>query len=432
MKVLWFSPTPSLYGENTVHHNGGGWVGSLERLLRDTSEVELGVAFVHEDTVFKSVQNRVAYYPISANNRLFQKIWRKVGLANECDSLLECALDIIADFKPDIIHVFGSEFCFGLLSLSTDIPVVVHMQGSLPSYENARFPPGYSRFDLLRASRGNPLKLYRLLSNDATFRKRAIREEHILRSCHYFMGRTEWDRAITSIYNKTREYEFCSEALRPEIFHHAKEWSQRNGARRRIELVSTISMPLYKGMDVILKTARLLTQEFGMDIRWQVFGVDDCKLQEFKAGILSKDCGVFLRGVVEVEVIRDELLNSDIYVHPSYIDNSPNSLCEAQVLGVPVVATSVGGVSSLIEHGKSGYLVPANEPHMMAYRISQLIDDTALAAQFSCCGAQIALARHNPSKIISDLLTIYAKVIRRSAERSRSESHPSESIRTAR
>lgn len=407
LRVLWFAVTPSLYGQNTVRHNGGGWVASLERVLRSASDVELGVAFEHHDDGFKSVQGCVAYYPINVNTKLVQKLRRKLGLDDECGALVAHAKRIIADFQPDVIHVFGSESCFGLLSAHTDIPVVIHMQGSLPSYANARFPPGYSRFDFLRASRGNPLRLYRLLANDTAFCRRARREEQILRTCQHFMGRTEWDQAITALYRPEASYDYCSEVLRPEIYDHDRCWSPRGGGR--IELVSTLSMPLYKGADLILKTAHMLRHELGRELRWRVFGVSQCRLQEAKSGIRAHDCGVALMGVAEGAAIRDALLESDLYVHPSYIDNSPNSLCEAQVLGVPVVATDVGGIPSLVEHGRTGYLVPANDPYMMARRITQLIDDPTAAARFGQGGRELARARHAPNRILSDLLAIYAK-----------------------
>lgn len=414
MRVLWFAVTPSLYGQNTVGHNGGGWVASLEQIFKSLSVVELGVAFEHHDKLFKSVQEGVTYYPIDVNTRFVNKLKRKLGFADECSSLLTHAKKIIADFQPDVIHVFGSESCFGLLSLHTEIPVLIHMQGSLPSYANARFPPGFSRFDFIRASGGNPILLYRLLSNDAVFCKRALREEHVLRASRHFMGRTEWDQAITAIYSPKSSYDFCSEALRPEIYGHNRCWSPRKHGR--IELVSTLSMPLYKGADLILKTARLMRKELGMDVRWRVFGVNQCFLQEVKTGIRAKEYGVILMGVADSDTIRDALLESNIYVHPSYIDNSPNSLCEAQVLGVPVIATYVGGIPSLVEDGSTGYLVPSNDPYMMARRITQLINDPTLAIRFSQSSRKIARARHAPERILADLFAIYAKYSRRSDE----------------
>jgi len=62
-------------------------------------------------------------------------------------------------------------------------------------------------------------------------------------------------------------------------------------------------------------------------------------------------------GSLEVNEMVEAMKISRFMVHPSYIDNSPNSICEAQILGLPVVATNVGGVESLIENGKTGLLI---------------------------------------------------------------------------
>ncbi|WP_417463151.1 glycosyltransferase family 4 protein [Kordiimonas sp.] len=406
-KVLWFSPTPSLYGQNTVRHNGGGWVASLERIVRTAEDIDLGIAFEHGDTHFKSVQDGVNYYPIHANSQRIQKLRRKLGLADECEALIQQAHKIVADFKPDLIHVFGSEGCFGLLSSLTDVPVLIHMQGSLPSYVNARFPPGYGRVDFLRAAGFNPMRLYRALANDASFVRRARREESILRNCRHFMGRTEWDKAICQIYSPDATYDYCGEALRPDFYSERQPWKPQGGAR--LNLVSTLSNPLYKGADMVLKTARLLREEMGRALRWQVFGISEAPLQEAKVGRTASDLGVEFMSVAPAADIRNALLEADIYVHTSYIDNSPNSLCEAQILGLPVVAANVGGVASLIEHGNNGFLVPANDPWMMASRIAEIKDSPSLSENLGEAAFGTARDRHDPERILSDLLTIYGK-----------------------
>lgn len=74
-------------------------------------------------------------------------------------AILAYCLNIIEDFQPDIIHVFGSEWCFGLVEKYTNIPVVIHMQGSLPPYANAAFPPGYNFFTQWRNSHFSPIVL---------------------------------------------------------------------------------------------------------------------------------------------------------------------------------------------------------------------------------------------------------------------------------
>ena len=167
--------------------------------------------------------------------------------------------------------------------------------------------------------------------------------------------------------------------------------------------VSTISGPLYKGHDMILKTARMLKDSGLFGFEWRVYGVGDIRFAERKTGICAEDVGVRPMGVATAEELREALLHGSVYVHPSFIDNSPNSVCEAQVLGVPVVATNVGGVSSLFSPDKAGCLVPANDPLMAASRIVE-----ALASPESFRSDRAAcLARHDPRTIAANLVGIW-------------------------
>ena len=50
-------------------------------------------------------------------------------------------------------------------------------------------------------------------------------------------------------------------------------------------------------------------------------------------------------GKLTADNLVKQLCNSNFYIHPSYIENSPNSVCEAMALGMPVIATNVGGIN---------------------------------------------------------------------------------------
>ena len=109
--------------------------------------------------------------------------------------------------------------------------------------------------------------------------------------------------------------------------------------------------------------------------------------------------------------LQELLLSSDIYVHTAYIDNSPNSVCEAQYLGVPIVATNVGGIPSLVIDGEEGKLVPANSCYNMAYEIISLSHDKARQKKYSSNSRKHAMERHNPKHILLELVECYRAVI---------------------
>ena len=412
MRVLWFSVTPSLFNPYSNTHNGGGWIASLEQIVRGMPEIELGVSFYFRTDCGVYENDGVKYYTLPNDSRGTLAKWWK---PEKTEERVARYLKIIVDFKPDIIQIFGSENDFGLICDKTDVPVVIHIQGSMPPYHNALFPIGMNSYDFIF---GSGLKLNRRiigLRSDRAFRRKADREVAIFKSCHHFMGRTEWDHNLVRLFNPDASYYHCEEALRDSFISSDKKWC--GSANGKVKIISVISNPWYKGADLILKTAQLLSRHTDLDIEWNIFGVSDIGFYERKYGIKAVDVNVNVRGAVDKDTLVNELCSSTCYVHSSYIDNSPNSLCEAQYLGVPAIATNVGGISSLVEDGKTGLLFPANDPYTLAAIIKHTVTDNHAKMQYlSENEKSIAIARHNPQKISDNLLLIYQSIINRHNE----------------
>lgn len=410
MRVLWFSITPSMFAPSTVSHNGGGWVASLEGIVRTLPEVELGIAFELGGYDFKYEDSGVTYYPLSTPKH--PRWARFLGKRNETGETT-AYLKVIEDFKPDLIQIFGSENNFGSICSLTDIPVLIHMQGSLPPYHNALFPVGMNSWDFLFC--GGLCRHRRLmgLRSESSFRKKAEREINTIQSCRHFLGRTAWDKALVKLFNPQANYFHCEEALRPSFFHGEKLWHPPAPSDRKVRIASVISNPWYKGLDLILKTAKLLCRFTKLDVEWKVYGVSDIvPFFEKKYGIKAAAVGVHAMGAVSQEALVEALCSAHCFVAPSYIDNSPNSVCEAQLLGMPVLATNVGGVSSIVREGETGILFPANDPYMLASHITSLLEEPDRARSLGQAAREQALSRHNPESIGRNLLSIYRKVLK--------------------
>jgi glycosyltransferase involved in cell wall biosynthesis len=100
-----------------------------------------------------------------------------------------------------------------------------------------------------------------------------------------------------------------------------------------------------------------------------------------------------------------------MYVHTAYIENSPNSICEAQCLGLPVVSTNVGGIATLVRQDIDGILVAANDPWQMADAIIELAKDPLRMLRYSENTRNSALERHNDENIKKQLMDCYYSVI---------------------
>ena len=406
MKVLWFSPTPVNYSQETWAHNGGGWISSLQNIVKSIGNIDLGIVFETPQKLEKKVVNKVCYYPIIREFTLKERF----NKAHQNTRLINNAEGIIKDFAPDLIHLFGSESWYGLLVNYTDIPIVIHMQGSLPSYYNARYPAGMSVWNKIFSTKTNIKQKLMAFKIDTTFQHNALQEEKILKSNRYFMGRTHWDKAIVNFYSPRATYFECQEALRDSFINAKQKWSYK--VSNKIKLISVISGPLYKGVDVILKTAQLLESHSLIDFEWNICGISKSDLIESIYEIKGKDVNVNYLGVLKQDALKNKLLNSSFYIHPSYIDNSPNSVCEAQILGVPVIACNTGGLRTIIKDKKTGFLVPANDPLMIAHLITKLSDDEELLEKVSKASIAQASARHDKQIIKEQIYSIYSKIIK--------------------
>lgn len=406
MKVLWFTNTPSNYKE-VSGYNGGGWISSLEKEIVKRSYIQLGISFFKNKEPHKVIKGKTTYFPLEIGKCSFWGKMKNRFLKPEKKDSLNVAkyIKIIDEFKPDIIEVFGTEDSFGLITKIIHIPVVIHIQGLLKPYDNAYFPPSISKHNYLWSD-FNLISILKKKNRLTNFHSNANREVDIIKSNKYFIGRTIWDERIIKLFNQRANYFFGSEILR-EVFYEEKN---RTLPEKTI-IITTISSPLYKGFDVVLKTAKLLKFEYNFDFSWIVYGDLSPNFIENKVGIFSSDVNVELRGVATAAELKKSLLGATCFVHPSYIENSPNSICEAQILGVPVIATNVGGIPTLLKYGEAGWLVPSNDPFQMAYLINMLSKNINLNIKKGLVGKNIAKQRHDSAMIVDELIKTYNIII---------------------
>ena len=85
----------------------------------------------------------------------------------------------------------------------------------------------------------------------------------------------------------------------------------------------------------------------------------------------------------------------DVFVLPSLSEGTPMALIEAMSLGIPVVASAVGGVPDMIDDGTNGFLVPPGESRILSQRIQQLMEDEELRRRFSRAGRDTVSRRYH-------------------------------------
>lgn len=415
MKILWFEVTePSAYisGGNPI----GGWQDSLERIVRTIPNIELYIAFVSGKHSEEKKVNGVTYVPIFTRwsfwERRFRKYWDVY-----VEKMLPEAKNIVKKYEPDVIHVFGTEWPFGQIAAHTDIPVIIHIMGAIVPYNNANYPPGYSYRDILYSNWWNPRKLlgqYLAERNKRNWEQWERKTWNLV--CNY-MGRTHWDESLSRLMHPGRRYFHVEEALRINFLSGKHRWQLP--LNDKLRLISTGCGSYWKGPDMMLKVAKILTNH-GVDFEWRVVGnmpVDIIKTVEQHEGVHFNDCHVQILGFKKPEELIQILCTSTMYVHTAYVENSPNSICEAQCLGVPVISTNVGGIPSLVRQYVDGILVAANDPWQMADAILELYKDKERMLRYSENSIAFALVRHNDEHIKKQLLDCYSKLLTKDIEK---------------
>lgn len=417
MKILWYANTPcGSIRRSKSNLFRGGWLISLEDEVKKSSEIELHVAFFSETENESFEFDGVTYHPIffpKIKNPVARILNRRKPISYIDDKMLPVMLKVVDEVKPDLIHIHGTEERFGLIQdYVKNIPIVFSIQGLLAPCSE-KFYSGFPNKDVYRFESWNDKLRFVSYRNDFKyFVDRGKRECGYLKKAKYIFGRTAWDEYITGLMNHQRKYYVVDEIMRSPFYN--KQWRKENFSKAPFKIVSTISGGIYKGYETVLRSAALLKQYSGIDFEWIVAGYDNeskwVKIAEQYTKIKTDDVNVKLLGRIDAEQLSCLLADSDIYVHVSHIENSPNSVCEAMLIGMPIIASFAGGTASLLTTKKEGILVQDGDPYVYAGAISYLYHHFDIAKYYGENARRRAQKRHNSERIGKQLLDAYANM----------------------
>ncbi len=419
MKILWITYDIFDYLKTEVKGKpsmGRPWIQPLFENLEKVAGLELATLTpVDKGTSQMIVFGSSVHYiiPRDQDNKLSISI-----------RSLNSFLSVINEYKPDIIHIHGTEINYGLLRKYVDkrIPIVCSIQGIIPPCS-----------DFLRQSAANiDYKKHRSLKNllgrggiDGALRKwkkYTPIEKEIYRINKYFIGRTLWDKAYANTYNPDANYFHGEELLRPSFY--TKNWDINRCERYRIFISS--SAYALKGFHVLIKAAGILKKKYPdikivsplSSLRQDRSKMIDLLISEDYSNYLKQEVkqqglegNLVLRQNLSEEDMAKEFEKAHVFALPSFLENSPNSLGEAMIIGTPAVVSPVGGVLSIIKDEESALAFPTDDYVMMAYQIDRLFSDDSLAQRISAKGKEIANQRHNINNAVNQHVNIYKSII---------------------
>lgn len=413
MKILWIVNTIFPYPAEQLDMQKtafGGWLNGLADTIKEEKNVELAIATVYSGKELKKFQDdHLIYYllpgaPAIKYNRKLEIYWKAI---NE-------------EFKPDLVHIHGTEFSHGLAfqNACPEVKSIISIQGLISKYAKVYYANITMEDIIKNITVRDVLRQDNIIQAKKRFVQRGKNEIEILKKANSVLGRTNWDYANVKAINPNIKYYCANETLRREFYD--KEWDITNVEKHTL-FTTQASYPI-KGIHHLFETVYLLKKQYP-NIKLYIAGENIISRGRIRRNGYAKYLEKLIRkyhiqeniiytGILNVNQMKDRLLKTHVFVLPSAIENSSNSLGEAMMLGMPCVATNTGGTMDMLEHKKEGFLYSYTEPEVCAEYITQYFEDEQLAVEYGKNARETALVRHNPEKNGETILKIYEDMIK--------------------
>lgn len=408
MTIIWITPKITVGLVKHFHlkidiNPLGGWLELTSQKLICTPNFRLVICFENQGS--ESIPSHM-----SDNGYEFFSIHNDDRIGLSIESMLN-------KLKPDFIHIFGTESDFvrkcGNICCDNGYSdrMAIWIQGL--KYEYAKhymggIPDIQNKITIRDILRKDSLK-----RQEKRFIKEGEEEIALLKKISVVTGRTDWDLAHTTLVNDKLKYVKINETMRKSFYE--QNWDISKIDRHSI-FVSQSHYPI-KGFHWIIEALYIIKQHYP-DTKLYVSGSNNAFVEGIKVTAYGKYVQKLKReyglednieyiGMLDEEGMMKRYLKSHVYVSSSSIENSPNSVCEAMLLGMPVVSSYVGGIADLLVHGKEGYLYQYDAPYMLAYYVLKLFDNDYLAVKLGKSAREHAKATHDPEKNFQRLLSLY-------------------------
>ncbi|MCP3927695.1 MAG: colanic acid biosynthesis glycosyltransferase WcaL [Bacteroidetes bacterium] len=229
--------------------------------------------------------------------------------------------------------------------------------------------------------------------------------------------------ASISEYNRNFLTEIIGDWVREKIFIvrcgiipekytvQPKHW----GNGRRIELISTGSLQLYKGQRYLIEACFLLKKR-GIPFHCRIIG-EGKERQNLQELISNNNLEKYitLLGAKTQEEVAELLQTAHCYIQPSIVlasgkkEGIPVALMEAMVSGLAVVATSISGIPELVQEGQSGYTVQPEDSEQLADTIEEIYSHPQAALTRAFKGRKLVLEEFELRKNVLRLSSLINK-----------------------
>jgi glycosyltransferase involved in cell wall biosynthesis len=399
MRIAWLAPYPAQLLEPTLRvsrkvgsYHTCSWIVTLSQALSQINDIELHL--LTENHLVPHSQT------VTLNNIKFHVLKSGVPFTNRrfppylpLDALSGFYFDVrrlikkLDEIDPDLVHGHGTEGPYALAATRSKRPCVVSLQGLIG--EIFKVSPSFY-FRLVRRT-----------------------ERNAVRCCRYFTCRTESDRGFVIATNPQAQIFDIHEAMAPVFFEN--DWRVDDSC----SVLYVGHLLPQKGVEVLLQALAAVKKRMPQ-VLLRLIGAGDKMYTRYLKDLavqLDISHNVEFLGFLPPGQVAKFHMASQLLVLPSEMENSPNSLAEAMVSGLPVLATTVGGIPSMVNDGSTGLLVPPRNPGALADKILWLLAHGEERKRLGDAARQVARERHLPEKVATQTFAAYKEILQSIGEK---------------
>lgn len=414
MKALWILNSPIGTAAEILGYgaaSSGTWIAATERSLKDS------IKDLRIDYAVMGYQNRTITDELRSCTVYELNLKRLRGKRMEKDAVQKWT-DVLDQEKPDLIHIWGTEFSFPLdvMDVCGNIPVAVSIQGIMASL--AKYCRSDISFSELIKGQGIlvlPAYLRAKLEEKKMLRQVDIEKKIICRA-DVIMLEGELAQAFCNSVTCDGEYCYLPLAIN-EIFSERK-WEYDRCEKNSIFTIAPSTH--MKGTHVLLKALRIVKKEFP-DVKLRIPG----SLEKGKLPVITEppyfrylrrlvaELDLFKNvefcGKLSSEQMADYMCRSNLFVMPSRAENLSTTVREALHIGCPCISSLVGVIHETAVHNENLMVYRYEEYEVLAYEIIEMLKDPNRAQELSRNGKSMVQRKYPIGQPLDDCVKWYLK-----------------------
>lgn len=427
-RVLWICNImlPAIAKElHLPYSSREGWLsGIFDQMAagKDSGEIELSVCF--------PMEKGKDCHDLTVRGIQCYGFYENLNTPEKYDESLETEFrEIFKKAKPDIIHIFGTEFPHALAAAKAfgkPEKTLIGIQGLCSEIAKV-YMAGLPKEAVEKATFRDIVRKDSLKQQKQKFYLRGQNEIEAIGLTGNITGRTGFDREKTVRINPKAHYYPMNETMRSSFYEG--RWNPELCEKHSIFLGQG-DYPL-KGFHFLIQAMPLILKKYpdavlyvaGSNVISHRTWKEKLKLPAYGKYLLKLICQykltdkIILLGRISEEEMKQRFLKSHVFVCASVLENSPNTVGEAMLLGVPVAASCVGGIPDMVTDGEDGLLFESGNPEAIAKAVMAVFDETAgkdgstLAEKLSENARKRARDVHNKETNYQRLLEIYGSIL---------------------